>query len=81
MEAGLAEAAVVTVDSLARDLSGLGTTFTHETLASRISSGKLSLPDFLKCTIALRGRSLEAFIERRDPLEAAHAFVGSKENT
>lgn len=81
MEAELAEAALVTVESLARDLTALGATFTHETLASRIGSGRLSLPDFLKCTVALRSRSLDAFIERRDLVKAAHAFVGKKENT
>lgn len=79
MEAELAEAALVTVDSLARDLSALGATFTLDTLASRIVSGRLSLPDFLKCTVALRSRSLDPFIERRDLVAEARAVLVRKD--
>lgn len=66
----------MTIDALALNLATLGAGFTHETLVSRISSGNLSLPDFLKCIVILRSRSLDAFIEYRDLVSAAHANFG-----
>lgn len=62
----------VTIDELARNLAILGAGFTHETLVSRVAAGKLFLPDFLKCVVILRSRSLDAFIEYRDLVSAAH---------
>ena len=70
--AELNEIPPMTIDDLARNLATLGAGFTHDTLVSRISSGNLSLPDFLKCIVILRSRSLDAFIEYRDLVSAAH---------
>lgn len=70
--AELNEIPPMTVDALALNLAKLGAGFTHATLASRISSGNLSLPDFLKCIVILRSRSLDSFIEYRDLVSAAH---------
>lgn len=68
----------MTIDGLARNLAILGAGFTHNTLVSRISSGNLSLPDFLKCIVILRSRSLDAFIEYRDLVSAARQKFDSQ---
>lgn len=75
--AELNEIPPVTIDELARNLAALGASFTHDTLVSRISSGNLSLPDFLKCIVILRSRSLDAFIEYRDLVAAARTNFDS----
>lgn len=62
----------MSVDELASRLAMLGANFTHKTLVAHISSGSLFLPEFLKCLVILRSRSLDAFIEYRDLVAAAH---------
>lgn len=69
--AELNEIPPITIDELARNLVALGAGFKHATLVSRISSGALSLPDFLKCMVILRSRSLDDFIEYKDLVSAA----------
>lgn len=61
----------MTMDELASRLTTLGVGFTHQTLVAHVSTGKIFLPDFLKCIVILRSRSLDAFIEYRDLVLAA----------
>ncbi|WP_426336780.1 DUF6471 domain-containing protein [Pseudoduganella sp. R-31] len=68
------------VDELASRLAQLGAGFTHKTLVAHISSGNLSLPDFLKCLVILRSRSLDAFVEYRDLVSAAHLQIVTVDN-
>lgn len=63
------------IDEVANRLSMLGASFTHKTLVSHISSGNLFLPDFLKCLVILRSRSLDAFVEYRDLVSAARPLA------
>lgn len=74
--AELNELPPVTIDDLARNLANLGAGYSHDTLVSRISTGNLSLPDFLKCIVILRSRSLDSFIEYRDLVSAARVSNG-----
>lgn len=65
------------IDEVADRLATLGASFTHKTLVNHISSGNLFLPEFLKCLVILRSRSLDAFIEYRDLVSAAHRQLGA----
>jgi len=61
------------IDDIATRLSQLGAGFTHQTLVDHIASGNLFLPEFLRCLVILRSRSLDAYIEFRDLLAAARS--------
>ena len=58
---------------LAIKLSELGVDFSQKTLLARISSGNLTLPEFLRSLVVLRSRSLDPFVEYRDLVSAAQA--------
>ncbi|MBP4046505.1 DUF6471 domain-containing protein [Chromobacterium violaceum] len=67
----------VSIDELAARLTMLGASFTQKTLAAHVTSGNLFLPDFLRCLVILRSRSLDAFIEYRDLVSAAASTPAS----
>ncbi|XLZ68736.1 DUF6471 domain-containing protein [Massilia sp. SR12] len=71
----------LSVDEVARRLAVLGASFTQKTLVAHISSGNLFLPDFLKCLVILRSKSLDAFVEYRDLVSAAHLQAENRENS
>lgn len=60
------------IDEVASRLAVLGAGFTHKTLVAHLSTGHLFLPEFLRCLVILRSRSLDAFVEYRDLVAAAH---------
>ena len=61
----------MSAEALADGLAALGVGFTQKTLVAHISSGNLFLPEFLRCLVILRSRSLDAYIEYRDLVSAA----------
>lgn len=63
----------MSIDELASRLTMLGASFTQKTLVAHVASGNLFLPDFLRCLVILRSRSLDAYIEYRDLVSAAAA--------
>lgn len=70
----------MTVDEIANRLTTLGVGFTHDTIVTRVSTGNLFLPDFLKCLVILRSRSLDAFIEYKDLVQAAHSHSDASDD-
>jgi hypothetical protein len=62
----------MSTEDLADGLAALGVGFTQKTLVAHIASGNLFLPEFLRCLVILRSRSLDAYVEYRDLVSAAY---------
>lgn len=68
----------MSIDELAEKMIALGAGFTKKTLIAHIEEGNLFLPDFLRCLIILRSRSLDGFLDYKDIIAAAEAELASQ---
>jgi hypothetical protein len=62
----------MSAEDLADGIAALGAGFTKKTLVAHISSGNIFLPEFLRCLVILRSRSLDVYIEYKDLVSAAY---------
>jgi len=73
LEAERTQLAPMEIEELAQRLGELNAGFTKKTLVEHVTSGNLFLPEFLRCLVVLRSRSLDPYIEYRDLLAAARS--------
>ncbi|AKZ64646.1 hypothetical protein F506_20090 [Herbaspirillum hiltneri N3] len=73
LEAERTQLAPMEIEELAQRLGELNAGFTQKTLVEHVTSGNLFLPEFLRCLVVLRSRSLDPYIEYRDLLAAARS--------
>ncbi|MCK4140500.1 DUF6471 domain-containing protein [Ralstonia pseudosolanacearum] len=71
--AELSRQPTVSINELAQRMVRLGADLTEKTLTSHLAQGTLSLPEFLRCLVALGSSSLERYVDYEDLVAAVQA--------